>query len=175
MIRYQLRLQQDVHYSVHLAAPAPLTNDVLEQLIEGAFVHAIESDGFGRPAVVDLQLDQPPDYQALNTIVTAIERCGYQVIEGEVAQWVDAQAQGAFAGLIGGAGCGAPTKNEGVMMLLALAGAFLGHLAGSQIRKHEVIYQISHPYPGAPLEMTPVNDAKAPTITLSDWLAPIRA
>jgi hypothetical protein len=173
MIRYQLRLQPDVRYSFHGTA-APLTKDTLEQVIEGAIVHDIQGGGFGYPAVIDLQLDQQPDYQALNSILMAAERCGYQLIEGEVTQWVDAQAQGALVGCIGGAGCGAPTKNEGIMLGLALAGAFLGHLAGAQVRKHEVIYQISRPYSGAPVEMVPVNDAKAPTITLGDWLAPSR-
>lgn len=174
MIRYLLRLQPDVGYSFNLGA-APLSKEAFEQLVEGAVVHAIEGGGFGYPAVVDMQLDGEPDDQALNAIVIAVQRCGYSLVEGEVSQWVDAGAQGALIGLLGGAGGGACTKNDGIVVLLAGIGAFLGHLAGAQVHKHEVIYRIGRAYPGAPVELVPVNDAKAPTITLADWLAPLRA
>jgi hypothetical protein len=174
MIRYRLRLQPDVQYSFH-AAPAPLSNEALEQLIEGAVVHEIQSAGFGYPAAVDLQLDQPPDEEALNAILVAIERCGYALIEGEVTQWVDGQAQGALVGFVGGAGCGVSTKNDGLTLILGVVGGLLGHFVGAQVRKHEVICRIKRAYRGAPAELVPVNDAKAPTITLSDWLAPVRA
>jgi hypothetical protein len=170
VIRYLLRLQPNARYSFNVGA-APLTKEALEQLIEGAVVHTIEDGGFGYPAVVDLQLDRQPNDQALNAIVIAIQRCGYSLIEGEVTQWVDAKAQGALIGLLGGAGGGTRTKNDGIVVLLGALGAFLGHLVGAQVRKHEVIYRISRPYPGAPVELVPVNDAKAPTITLADWLA----
>lgn len=174
MIRYLLRLQPNVRYSFDLGA-APLTKEAFEQLVEGAVVHAIEDGGFGYPAVVDVQLDGEPNDQALNAIVMAVERCGYSLIEGEVTQWVDAKAQGALIGLLGGAGGGTRTKNDGIVVLLAALGALLGHLAGAQVRKHEIIYRIGRAYPGVPVELVPVNDAKAPTITLADWLAPVRA
>ena len=57
MIRYRLRLQPELRYSFHVGA-APLTKETLEQLIQGALVHAIDDGGFGYQPIIDLQLDQ---------------------------------------------------------------------------------------------------------------------
>jgi hypothetical protein len=174
MIRYLLRLSPEVSYSFHLGV-SPLTKEALEQLVERSIVHSIEDGGFGYPAVLDLQLDCEPNEQTLNAILIAVERCGYSIAEGEITQWVDAGFQGAFWGLLSGVGCGAFAKNEGAVMALAVAGAFLGRVAGAQIQKNEVIYKISRAYPGGPVELIAVNNAKAPSITLADWLgAPAR-
>lgn len=169
MIRYVLRLSPEVRYSFNLGA-SPLTREALEQLVEGSIVHSIDNGGFGYPAVLDLQLDCEPNEQALNAILMAVERCGYSIAEGEITHWVDAEFQGAFWGLLSGVGCGALAKNEGAVMALAVAGACLGRVAGAQIQKHEVIYKISRAYPGGPVELIPVNNAKAPSIMLADWL-----
>jgi hypothetical protein len=75
---------------------------------------------------------------------------------------VDAGPQGAFWGLVSGAGWGALAKNEGAVMALALVSAFLGHLAGAQIQKHEVLYKMSRAYPGGSVELVPANNADAP-------------
>lgn len=173
MILYRLQLQPDILQSFHVGA-APLTKDSLEQLAHGAIVHSIDAAGFGFPATIVLQVDAEPSHQALNVIATAVQRCGYQIVEGEVVKWVDAQVQGALLGLLGGAGGGALTKNEGLAMLLAVAGAVCGQVAGAQVRKHEVIYRITRAYVGAPIELVPVNDAKGPAITLTDWIVPGR-
>ena len=175
MIRYRLTLAPDVRYSFHIGVD-PLSKGALEQLIEGAIVHEIDGGGNpGYPATVDLQLDNDPNDQILNTIVLAVERCGYAIVEGEISQWVDAQVQGALVGLLTGAGCGAITKSDGITLISAILGALLGHQAGAEVRKHEVIYRLARAYRGAPLELVPVNGAKAPTIGVSDWLAPARA
>jgi hypothetical protein len=169
MIRYLLRLSPEIRYGFHLGG-LPLTREALEQLVEGSIVHSIDDGGIGYPAVVDLQLDCEPNEQALNAILIAVERCGYSIAEGEITQWVDAEFQGAFWGLLSGVGCGALAKNEGAVMALAVAGAFLGHVAGASIQRHEVIYTISCAYPRGPVELIPVNNAQAPSITLADWL-----
>jgi len=164
LIRYLLRLQPEARYSFHLGS-STLTKETLEKLVEGAIVHDIDDRGSGYPAVVDLQCDTEPDEQTLNTILIAVERCGYSIAEGEISQWVDAEAQGAFWGLLSGAGCGAVAKNAGAVVALALVGGFLGHAVGAQIKKHEVIYKISHVYPGGPVRLIPVNNAAGPSIT----------
>jgi hypothetical protein len=174
MIRCQIRLHPVVRYHFQGLA-APLTKETLEQLIEGAVVHQIDDYGFGHEATVDLQLAHTPDVGTLNTILAAVERCGYTLLEGEVEQWVDAQTQGALIGFASGAGVGAPTKNEALMLAFGLAGALLGHYAGTQIQKHEVVYQIRSAYRGGPVELVEVNDAKAPNITLADWFASAHA
>jgi hypothetical protein len=174
MIRYRLTLAPDVRYSFHIGA-APLTKATLEQLIEGAIVHAIDGGTPGYAATVDLRLDADPNDQILNTIIVAIERCGYSILEGEISQWVDAEAQGALMGFMTGAGCGAFTKDDGITIISAILGALLGHQAGAAVRKHEVIYKIARAYRGAPLELVPVNDARAPTIAPSDWLTLVRS
>lgn len=65
-------------------------------------------------------------------------------------------------------------KSDGITIISAILGALLGHQAGAEVRKHEVIYRLARAYRGAPLELVPVNGAKAPTIGVADWLAPAR-
>jgi hypothetical protein len=170
VIRYTLRLQPDPRYGLQFGAEQ-LTAEVLEQLIEGAIVHDIQSSGPGYPAEVDFQLDQDPNDALLNTVLVAIQRCAYSVVEGEIISWVDAESQGTFYGLLGGAGAGATTKNTGAMLLGAAAGAIVGHLAGRNVQKREVIFQIARPYPGAQVQLLRINNAAVPKITLTDWLA----
>jgi hypothetical protein len=169
MITYHLRLQPDVR-SIHRGA-RPLTTDVLEQLIDGAIIQQLNSSDPGYPAEVEFQLEKDPSDALLNTILIAMERCGYTVADGEITSSVDAEAQGAICGLFGGAGAGALTKNGAVMIIAAAAGAIAGHVAGGKVQKHEVIYQITRPYPGVQAQLVAVNNATVPKITLSDWLA----
>ncbi len=169
MFVYHLRLQPDAR-AIHHGAQ-PLTAEIVENLIDGASVQRISGGELGYPAELEFQLEQEPNDAAVNTILTAVERCGYNVAEGEISSWIDGQAQGFIWGLGAGAGAGALTKSGPLMIIAGLAGALAGQLAGSKLHKHEVIYQIRRPYPGARAELAPVNNAAIPKITLADWFA----
>jgi hypothetical protein len=169
MIVYHLRLQPDVR-AIRSGAQ-PLSTDVLQQLIQGAIVHQINGGDLGYPAEIEFQLEQDPNDALLNTILIALERCGYTVADGEITSWIDGQTQGFIYGLGVGAGAGAFTKNPMLIAASGIVGAFAGHLAGGKLQKHEVIYQIRRPHLGARAQLVALNNAAVPKITLADWLA----
>lgn len=122
---------------------------------------------------MELHVAETPDAGTLNAILMAVERSGYQVLEGEVDEWATPN-QSALVGCEWRRDSRAHEEPD-LMLAFGVAGAFVGRYAGTQIRKHEVICQIRSAYRGGRVELVPVNDEKAPTITLADWVASARA
>jgi hypothetical protein len=135
MHTYRLIARPNIHF-----LGTNLTEAFLEEAIAGAVVRELTVDAQGHHTV-DLQLARDSDEQALDEIVSLLERLGFSILEATVSEWASEVFEGAVVGLLGGGTLGLATEKGPVAAIGAVAGAIVGGLVGSEARRLATQYR----------------------------------
>lgn len=110
------------------------TND-LRQVLDGAMLHGVGNDSWGR-IVLDVSVNRQDHVAAINDLFVASQRLGYTLSNGEVRSIVDSAVYGG----LGTGALGLTSKNA----LTAGSAALVGGIVGRELKRVEVIYEV-HP------------------------------
>jgi len=170
MNTYRLGVRPSQRLALGGRRTAALSSEQLMTQLPGTSVRELSSDD-SYHWLVDLELTRDTHEQALNEIIIAVQRLGFDVVNAWVTEWADRAVEGALIGLAGGGTAGSASGNAELAAIIALAGNIIGGWAGSQLKRVEKVYELTPSYPSGWV-LTPVPLQKPAEPVLRPGLSP---
>ena len=116
------------------------SHSVLESLA-AVDAHQVATDQWGN-VTLDVTLNRDDHQAVLNDLFVLAQQFGYGLLNGEISKLVDSAVEGAILTGLGGGALGATSNNGLVALIAAAGGALAGWIAGSSLKRVEVVYEV---------------------------------
>jgi hypothetical protein len=143
MSTYELRITPpQLPRTLRGRGASPITRDVLTEQLTDAVISEHVENGY-RDYRLRLELARESHVDALNEVLTVVQRLGYAEINGTISEWTSRTVETAVAGAFGGGGTAALTSRDvWISTIFGFAGMVLGAIVGSELRRVEKVYRV---------------------------------